>query len=152
MSNCLEDFPNQLEPTFSCFQDSISAGPASGILILIIGIPLISIVKRYLRRLLDKTDFDVGLENFLFRIVNVVLWAVVILTAANEFGINVTGLVVGLGFVGLAVAFAAQDTVENVIAGIFIIIDRPFREGERILLPKSPVSYTHLTLPTNGTV
>tara|TARA_X000000368_G_scaffold137774_1_gene108317 strand:- start:401 stop:1222 length:822 start_codon:yes stop_codon:yes gene_type:complete len=115
----------------------MSAGPASGFLILIIGIPLISIVKRYLRRLLDKTDFDVGLENFLFRIVNVVLWAVVILTAANEFGINVTGLVVGLGFVGLAVAFAAQDTVENVIAGIFIIIDRPFREGERILLPKS---------------
>ena len=33
-------------------------------------------------------------------------------------------------------AFAAQDTMENVIAGIFIIIDRPFREGERILLPK----------------
>ena len=123
MSNCLEDFPDQLEPSFSCFQDSISAGPASGILILILGIPLIGIVKRYLRRFLDKTDFDEGLENFLFRIASVVLWAVVILTAANEFGINVTGLVVGLGFVGLAVAFAAQDTVENVIAGIFIIID-----------------------------
>ena len=68
MSNCLEDFPNQLEPSFSCIQDSISAGPASGILILILGIPLIGIVKRYLRRLLDKTDFDEGLENFLFQL------------------------------------------------------------------------------------
>ena len=137
MEGCLNDFPNELEPSFSCLQDSMSAGPASGILILILGIPLIGVVKRYLRRLLDRTEFDEGLENFLFRIVNVVLWAVVVLTAADEFGINVTGLVVGLGFVGLAVAFAAQDTVENVIAGIFIIIDRPFREGERILLPKS---------------
>ncbi|MCH2444644.1 MAG: mechanosensitive ion channel family protein, partial [Candidatus Poseidoniia archaeon] len=41
-----------------------------------------------------------------------------------------------LGIVGLAVAFASQDTMENIIAGVFIIIDRPFREGERILLPK----------------
>ena len=64
------------------------------------------------------------------------MWASVILTAASELGINVAGIVAALGIFGLAVAFAAQDTMENVIAGIFIIIDRPFREGERILLPK----------------
>jgi MscS family membrane protein len=46
------------------------------------------------------------------------------------------GIVAALGIVGLAVAFASQDTMENIIAGIFLIIDRPFREGERILLPK----------------
>ena len=137
MSGCLDNFPNELEPTLPCLSDSLSAGPASGLLILVIGIPLIGVVKAYLRKLLDNVDFDEGLENFLYRISGVALWAIVILTAADEFGINVTGLVVGLGFIGLAVAFAAQDTVENVIAGVFIIIDRPFREGERILLPKS---------------
>ena len=46
------------------------------------------------------------------------------------------GIVAALGILGLAVAFAAQDTMENIIAGIFVIVDRPFREGERILLPK----------------
>lgn len=137
MSSCLDDFPDDLEPTFSCAADALSAGPASGVLILFLGIPLIGVIKNYLRKLFDNIDLDEGLENFLFRIAGVGLWAIVILTAADEFGINVTGLVVGLGFVGLAVAFAAQDTVENVIAGVFIIIDRPFREGERILLPKS---------------
>ena len=137
MSGCLQNFPNELEPSFSCLADSLSAGPASGVLILVLGIPLIGVIKAYMRKLMDKVDFDEGLENFLYRIAGVALWALVILTAADEFGINVTGLVVGLGFIGLAVAFAAQDTVENVIAGVFIIIDRPFREGERILLPKS---------------
>ena len=137
MPSCLDDLPNELEPSLSCLSDALSAGPASGILILLLGVPLIGLVKIYLRKLFDRLDFDEGLENFLFRLSAVALWAVVILTAADNFGIDVTGLVVGLGFVGLAVAFAAQDTVENVIAGVFIIIDRPFREGERILLPKS---------------
>ena len=134
--SCIEDLPNNIEPTYACVSEIVAMGPVSALLVLVIGIPLIKIAKRYLRRLFDKTQFDEGLENFMFRIAGVAMWAIVILTAASELGINVTGIVAALGIFGLAVAFAAQDTMENVIAGIFIIIDRPFREGERILLPK----------------
>ena len=135
--NCIENFPNNLAPTYECASELASLGPVAALLTLIIGIPIIKIILRYLKRAFEKYDYiDQGLENFLFRIVSVALWAVVILTAANELGVNVTGIVAALGIVGLAMAFAAQDTMENIIAGIFIIIDRPFREGERILLPK----------------
>ncbi len=136
MTSCLDDLPNGIEPTYACGSEILSTGPISALLIIVIGIPLIGITKRYLRRLFDKTEFDEGLENFIYKIAVVALWALVILTAADELGINVTGIVAALGILGLAVAFAAQDTMENVIAGIFIIVDRPFREGERILLPK----------------
>ena len=136
MTSCLDDLPNGIEPTYACASEILSTGPISALLIIVIGIPLIGITKRYLRRLFDKTEFDEGLENFIYKIAVVALWALVILTAADELGINVTGIVAALGILGLAVAFAAQDTMENVIAGIFIIVDRPFREGERILLPK----------------
>ena len=136
MTSCLYDLPNSIEPTYACGSEILSTGPISALLIIVIGIPLIGIAKRYLRRLFDKTEFDEGLENFIYKIAVVALWALVILTAADELGINVTGIVAALGILGLAVAFAAQDTMENVIAGIFIIVDRPFREGERILLPK----------------
>ena len=128
--------PNGLELTYDCATELLETGPVSALLVIVIGVPLIKIAKRYLRRLFDKTQFDEGLENFMFRIAGVAMWAIVILTAASELGINVTGIVAALGIFGLAVAFAAQDTMEYVIAGIFIIIDRPFREGERILLPK----------------
>ena len=134
--SCLDDMPNGLELTYDCATELLDTGPVSALLVIVIGIPLIKIAKRYLRRLFDKTQFDEGLENFMFRIAGVAMWAIVILTAASELGINVTGIVAALGIFGLAVAFAAQETMENVIAGIFIIIDRPFREGERILLPK----------------
>jgi len=134
--SCLDGFPNNIEPTYECASELLATGPVSALLIFVIGIPLIKMAKRYLRKLFDRTEFDVGLENFMFRIASVAMWAIVLLTAANELGINVAGIVAALGIFGLAVAFAAQDTMENVIAGIFIIIDRPFREGERILLPK----------------
>ena len=137
MSSCLDSLPGSLEPTYSCATEIVATGPIAALLILIIGVPLIKLAKRYLRRLFDRTDvLDESIENFIFRIAGVAMWAILLLTAVNELGINVTGLVAALGIVGLAVAFASQDTMENIIAGIFIIIDRPFREGERILLPK----------------
>ena len=134
---CLEDLPTNLEPTYDCTTELISLGPIAALLTLIIGITIIKIILRYLKRAFEKYDYiDQGLENFIYKIVSVALWVLVILTAANEVGINVMGIVAALGIVGLAVAFASQDTMENIIAGIFLIIDRPFREGDRILLPK----------------
>ena len=137
MSSCLDSLPSSLEPTYSCATEIVQAGPVAALLIIVIGVPLIKLAKRYLQRLFDRTDtLDESVENFIFRIAGVAMWAIVLLTAANELGINVTGIVAALGIIGLAVAFASQDTMENIIAGIFIIVDRPFREGERILLPK----------------
>ena len=137
MSSCLDSLPGSLEPTYACATEIVAMGPIAALLILIIGVPLIKLAKRYLRQLFDRTDaLDESIENFIFRIAGVAMWAILLLTAVNELGINVTGIVAALGIVGLAVAFASKDTMENIIAGIFIIIDRPFREGERILLPK----------------
>ncbi len=136
MPSCLDTLPNSLEPTYNCATEIVQTGPVAALLIIVIGVPLIRIAKVYLRRLFDRTEIDEGIENFIFRIAGVAMWAIVLLTAATELGINVTGIVAALGIIGLAVAFAAQDTMENIIAGVFIIVDRPFREGERILLPK----------------
>ncbi len=49
-------------------------------------------------------------------------------------GFNTTALITGLGIGGLAVALALQGTLSNFFAGIHILIDRPFREGDYILL------------------
>ena len=134
---CIDNLPNSLAPTYDCAAELVELGPVAALLTLLIGIPVIKLILRYLKRIFDNYDYiDQGIENFLFKVASVSLWAVVILTAANELGINVTGIVAALGIVGLAMAFAAQDTIENIIAGIFLMVDRPFREGDRILLPK----------------
>jgi len=51
-------------------------------------------------------------------------------TVLAQFGIDVTALVAGLSIVGLALGFAARDSLENFISGVTIMIDRPFRVGD----------------------
>ncbi len=45
---------------------------------------------------------------------------------------NVTGLTAALGIAGLALGLAAQDTLADAISGFTILIDQPFRVGDRI--------------------
>lgn len=50
----------------------------------------------------------------------------------QNFGVNVTALLAGLGIGGVALAFAAQDTVANFFGTVTILLDAPFRVGDRI--------------------
>jgi MscS family membrane protein len=64
----------------------------------------------------------------------------VLLFLAGVYGIllawdaDVTGLVASAGIVGLALSFAAQDTLANLFAGVAILADRPYQIGEYIIL------------------
>jgi small-conductance mechanosensitive channel len=60
------------------------------------------------------------------------LWALVILVALDNLGINVTALVAGLGIGGIAVALAAQNILGDLFASLSIMIDRPFVLGDSI--------------------
>ena len=51
---------------------------------------------------------------------------------AQVFGVNVTALIGGLGIGGLAVAFAAKESLENLIASFTIFLDRPFQVGDLV--------------------
>ncbi|TFG45088.1 MAG: mechanosensitive ion channel family protein [Gemmatimonadales bacterium] len=52
--------------------------------------------------------------------------------AASQLGINVGAALAGIGVVGVAVGFAAQETLANMIAGFLIFWDRPFKIGDYI--------------------
>jgi len=66
----------------------------------------------------------------LFRIATIVVVTGVTLRALQILGAPVTGLIAGLGVGGLAIALAAQGTLENFISGIILYTDRPVRVGD----------------------
>lgn len=63
------------------------------------------------------------------RVVTAVVGVIILLA---HFGVDVTALSAALGLGGLAITLAAQDTIADAIAGIIILVDRPFRIGDRI--------------------
>jgi MscS family membrane protein len=60
----------------------------------------------------------------------VVIVVLAVLAALQNIGLNVTGILAGLGIGGLAVALAAQKTVENLFGGVTLILDQPVRVGD----------------------
>jgi len=61
-----------------------------------------------------------------------IIWAIGLMMALRNVGVDVGALIAGLGIGGLAFALAAQDTIKNIFGGITIFTDRPFRIGDRV--------------------
>jgi small-conductance mechanosensitive channel len=55
-----------------------------------------------------------------------------LIIALDHFGFNISALLTAIGIGGLALSLAAQDTIANMISGVIILIDQPFRAGDRI--------------------
>jgi small-conductance mechanosensitive channel len=80
------------------------------------------------------TTLDDQFIPFLRRLLVIVLSATVVIMVMQHFGRDITALVATLGVGSLAVALAAQSTLSDAINGFIIVIDRPFRIGDRIEL------------------
>jgi MscS family membrane protein len=66
------------------------------------------------------------------RVTHVALWGLGLVAILSQLGYPVTSLIAGLGVGGLAVALAAQKTLENLFGAFAIGADQPFREGDTI--------------------
>ncbi len=95
---------------------------------------IVDVVAEYLARLTRRTEsqLDDQLIPLLSKALKVTVVLVGAVTALQVLGINVTGLVAGLGIGGLAVALGLQDTLANFFGSVFIFIDRPFAVGDWI--------------------
>jgi len=65
-------------------------------------------------------------------LVTITLFAVALILILANIGVNVTGLVAGLGIGGIAIGLAAQGIFSDLFAALSIIFDRPFRRGDAI--------------------
>ena len=75
----------------------------------------------------------------LSKILGITLGVVWIVLVAKHFGRDISSLVAALGVGSLAVGLAAQQTLGNMIGGLVVLVERPFRVGDRIRLATGEV-------------
>ncbi|MDT8323284.1 MAG: mechanosensitive ion channel family protein [Bacteroidota bacterium] len=100
-----------------------------------------AIVRWYLHEIASrtKTHLDDELAPLASRVLKVLIYVFALIVILNHFNQDISTLVVSLGVGSLAIALAAQETLANMIAGFVLMIDRPFRIGDRIRLPDGTV-------------
>lgn len=92
------------------------------------------------RNVVAKTETRV--DDILFDLLNkflgVIIYITAIVMALDFIGVNIVPFIAGAGVAGVAIGFAAKDTLSNLIAGVLLIIDRPFEVGDRIEVWRAP--------------
>jgi len=121
---------------------------ASAVLLVGVFWLLMLIVRRLVTGALRRANVPDTVQNLMSRFVKYAIILVAALTIAAQLHINVTSMVAGLGIAGLAVSFAAQDTIANIISGITLVIDRPFTEGDWVQIGNTHANVKQLRLRT----
>ena len=97
-------------------------------------------IKYLEKNLADKTETKI--DNIVFdllkKFAGAIIYITAIIIALDMLGVNVMPFIAGAGVAGIAIGFAAKDTLSNLIAGVLLIIDRPFEIGDRIEVWTAP--------------
>lgn len=81
----------------------------------------------------EYNDNDRTLGIFLANVLSGVVWILGVVFLLDQFGVNVSKILAGLGIAGIAVAFALQNILGDIFASVSIYFDKPFKPGDYIM-------------------
>ncbi|QRM42488.1 mechanosensitive ion channel domain-containing protein [Rhizobium sp. BG4] len=103
------------------------------IILLIVGWAMASFVSRWAYEGISRVrGIDETLARFFTNVLRYALLILVFITVLGQFGVQTASIIAALGAAGLAIGLALQGTLQNIAAGIMLLILRPFRVGEYI--------------------
>lgn len=104
-----------------------------GLLIVFIGKLVIIGISCVLKRALNRSKkINDLMARFILKLVNVIGWIFLIIAFLGRIGLDMGPVLAGLGITGVVLGFAFQDTIGNLLSGMMIVINSPFRIGDYI--------------------
>ncbi|MGD8842562.1 MAG: mechanosensitive ion channel family protein [Gammaproteobacteria bacterium] len=105
-------------------------------------------LRRYIEQRKKTDPASAATVNAAGFVTRLVLWSVVALLVLDNFGIDVTALVAGLGVGGVAVALATQNILGDLFASLSIVLDKPFLIGDFLVVGEFMGSVEYIGLKT----
>lgn len=131
------------------------------IIVFIIGKKLIDIIRKIVRRSLEKSTVDKGVEQFTDSLLKCVLYFILIISLVKQFGVDTTSLAALLASGGVALGLALQGSLSNFAGGVLILLLKPFVVGDYIIedahgnegtVKEIQIFYTKLATIDNKTI
>ena len=121
------------------------------IFILVIGIFVIRLVKKLIRKSFNKFNIEPSLATFVVSLASFLLYAILIVTIGSTLGIKTSSFVAIIGAAGLAIGLALQGSLANFAGGVLILVFKPFTVNDLIevnnkmgIVTKIDILYTRL--------
>lgn len=102
----------------------------AAIAIFIAGKFVAGIIRKLIRKIMQKRELDATLIGFISSIVYAAILAFVVIAALSKLGIQTASFVAILGAAGLAIGLALQGSLSNFASGVLMIIFKPFKGGD----------------------
>ena len=102
------------------------------VVFLVIGVSLIKVIRRIVKKSLKRAGADVGVVQFLDSFIKVGLYIILGFMVAGGFGLDAASVVAVVGSAGVAVGLALQGSLSNFAGGVLILLLKPFKVGDYI--------------------
>src|SRR5712691_11563935 len=103
-----------------------------GLIVFLVFYLLYRVLNFLLARVTRRAKVEPTAATFLLTVLKYVVLIAGLVMALEELGLGVTTILEGIGIIGIALGFAAKDTLSNIIAGFFLFWDKPFVIGDLI--------------------
>ena len=103
------------------------------LIILIVGKVLIVLLRKWIgKSLANSKKINELMQRLILKIVSVVGWMLLLVIVLGQMGVNLAPIIAGLGVTGFILGFAFQETLGNLLAGVMIALNAPFRIGDYV--------------------
>ena len=103
--------------------------------ILLLGYVFFKLTSAFFRKALLRSKVQDAFARLLIdNVYKTIVLVVTLIAAAGQMGVNIVAPLAGIGILGIALGFAAQDSLSNIIAGFLIFFDKPFKVRDYVTL------------------
>ena len=103
------------------------------IILFIVGSRLIKVVRKIVRRSMERTGADMGVIQFMDSLIKLLLYFLLIMFLADGIGVDTTSVMALVGSAGLTIGLAFQGSLSNFAGGVLILLIKPFKVGDYII-------------------
>ncbi len=144
LNDAIHDLAEKPEETFSAigqFFQNVLNGILSAIptilfaaIVLVVGLLLTKLALAILSKGMEKARVDITVTKFVKQCAKIVLYVLVLIVVLSMLGIPTTSVITVIGTAGVAIGLALQDSLSNVAGGFLLMITKPFKIGDYIIV------------------